>query len=72
MSPNAAEKVAVLIADLVGSTATADRVGPVAAEELRTGHFGLLRGASERTGGRRVKCFGDGLTVVFSRPVSPC
>ncbi len=51
--------------DLVGSTAIADRVGPEAAEELRTEHFGLLRGALERTGGREVKNLGDGLMVVF-------
>ncbi len=52
--------------DLVGSTAIADRVGPAAAEELRTEHFGLLRRALERTGGREVKNLGDGLMVVFS------
>jgi class 3 adenylate cyclase/tetratricopeptide (TPR) repeat protein len=58
--------VAVLMTDLVGSTAIADRVGPEAAEELRAEHFGLLRGALERTGGREVKNLGDGLMVVFS------
>jgi len=52
--------------DLVGSTALADRVGPDAAEGLRTEHFGLLRGALERSGGREVKNLGDGLMVVFS------
>ncbi len=52
--------------DLVGSTAIADRVGPEAAESLRAEHFGLLRGALERTGGREVKNLGDGLMVVFS------
>jgi len=51
--------------DLVGSTAIADRVGPEAAEELRTEHFGLLRGALEHTAGREVKNLGDGLMVVF-------
>src|SRR5271163_4232276 len=58
--------VAVLMTDLVGSTAIADRVGPQAAESLRLEHFGLLRGALERTGGREVKNLGDGLMVVFS------
>jgi class 3 adenylate cyclase/tetratricopeptide (TPR) repeat protein len=58
--------VAVLMTDLVGSTAMSDRVGPEAAEELRTEHFGLLRGALEGTGGREVKNLGDGLMVVFS------
>jgi tetratricopeptide (TPR) repeat protein len=52
--------------DLVSSTATADRVGPAAAEGLRAEHFGVLRGALERTGGREVKNLGDGLMVVFA------
>jgi class 3 adenylate cyclase len=45
----------MLVTDLVGSTAMADRVGPAATEDLRTEHFGLLRGALERTGGRELK-----------------
>lgn len=65
MSHAATQMVAVLMTDLVGSTAIADRIGPEAAEELRTEHFGLLRGALERTGGREVKSLGDGLMVVF-------
>ncbi len=65
MSASAPEMVAVLMTDLVGSTAMADRVGPEAAEELRQEHFGLLRGVLERTGGREVKNLGDGLMVVF-------
>jgi len=52
--------------DLVGSTATADRLGPVAAENLRVEHFGLLRGALERSNGREIKNLGDGLMVVFA------
>jgi len=66
VSSTTTEMVAVLMTDLVGSTAMADRVGPEAAEELRTEHFGLLRGALERTAGREVKNLGDGLMVVFS------
>jgi class 3 adenylate cyclase/tetratricopeptide (TPR) repeat protein len=62
----ATETVTVLMTDLVGSTAMADRVGPAAAEALRAEHFGLLRGALERTGGREVKNLGDGLMVVFA------
>jgi class 3 adenylate cyclase/tetratricopeptide (TPR) repeat protein len=58
--------VAVLMTDLVGSTAMADRVGAAGAEELRTEHFGLLRGALGESGGREVKNLGDGLMVVFS------
>ena len=59
------EMVAVLMTDLVDSTATADRVGPAAAEKLRSEHFGLLRSALARTAGREVKNLGDGLMVVF-------
>ncbi len=65
MSSTVTEMVAVLMTDLVGSTAMADRVGAEAAEELRTEHFGLLREALERSAGREVKNLGDGLMVVF-------
>ena len=65
VSPTTTETVTVLMTDLVGSTAMADRVGPAAAENLRLQHFGLLRGALDRTGGREVKNLGDGLMVVF-------
>jgi class 3 adenylate cyclase/tetratricopeptide (TPR) repeat protein len=62
----AVETVHVLMTDLVGSTALAERVGPAAADELRVEHFALLRDALERTGGREVKNLGDGLMVVFA------
>jgi predicted ATPase len=65
MSRTATETVSVLMTDLVGSTAVADRIGPVAAEQLRTEHFELLRGALDHTGGREVKNLGDGLMTVF-------
>jgi class 3 adenylate cyclase len=52
MSGIATQMVVVLMTDLVDSTAMADRLGPAAAEELRTEHFELLRGALERTAGR--------------------
>lgn len=66
MSSQATETVSVLMTDLVGSTAMADRLGPAAAEGLRAEHFELLRGALEQTGGREVKNLGDGLMVVFA------
>ncbi|HXW59808.1 MAG TPA: AAA family ATPase [Solirubrobacteraceae bacterium] len=65
MSPATIETVSVLITDLVGSTAMAERLGKAAAEELRAEHFALLRGALKRTGGREVKNLGDGLMMVF-------
>ena len=52
--------------DLVASTAQMTRLGPVAAEQLRSAHFGLLRSAAEATGGRIVKSLGDGLMVVYA------
>src|SRR5690242_3724641 len=54
--------------DLVDSTATAARLGPAAAEELRQTHFRLLRGAVTSSGGTEVKNLGDGLMVVYSSP----
>jgi class 3 adenylate cyclase/tetratricopeptide (TPR) repeat protein len=65
VSPTMTETVSVLMTDLVGSTAVADRVGHAAAEDLRAEHFALLRGALDRTGGREVKNLGDGLMVAF-------
>jgi class 3 adenylate cyclase len=59
------QTVSVLITDLVGSTAIADRLGPARAEQLRSEHFELLREVLERTGGREVKNLGDGLMVAF-------
>jgi len=49
----------MLITDLVGSTAMADRVGPAAAENLRLQHFGLLRGAHGRPGGEESRRWAD-------------
>jgi class 3 adenylate cyclase/tetratricopeptide (TPR) repeat protein len=65
MSGAATQMVVILMTDLVDSSAIADRLGPAAAEELRTEHFALLRGALERTAGREVKNLGDGLMVAF-------
>jgi class 3 adenylate cyclase len=69
MSPVASQMVAVLMTDLVGSTAMAARVGPEMTQELRSEHFGLLRVALERAGGSEVKNLGDGLMVVFDSAV---
>ena len=59
------ETVTVVFTDLVGSTELLSRVGEARADELRREHFGLLRGAAARFGGREVKNLGDGLMVVF-------
>src|SRR5258707_10880263 len=54
--------------DLVDSTATAARLGPDGAEELRQTHFRLLRGAVVASAGTEVKNLGDGLMVMYSSP----
>ncbi len=58
--------ISVVFTDLVGSTELSSRLGPVATEELRSVHFGLLREAVESTDGTEVKNLGDGLMVVYS------
>jgi len=62
------QTVTVVFTDLVDSTATAERLGPQAAEELRQTHFRLLRGAITGSGGTEVKNLGDGLMVTYSSP----
>ncbi len=59
------ENVAVLFTDMVGSTALASSLAPDAADELRRGHFSILRQAVAEAGGTEVKNLGDGLMVVF-------
>ncbi|HET8929271.1 MAG TPA: AAA family ATPase [Acidimicrobiales bacterium] len=55
-----------IFTDLVDSTALASRVGPDKAEQIRTAHFGALRGAIDSFGGTEVKNLGDGLMVMFT------
>ncbi len=59
------ENVTVLFTDMVGSTALASSMAPDAADELRRGHFAILRQAVAEAGGTEVKNLGDGLMVVF-------
>jgi class 3 adenylate cyclase len=66
----AVETLSVLITDLVGSTGLAARVGPVAADELREEHFGLLREAIGACSGEEVKTTGDGLLATFTGAAS--
>jgi hypothetical protein len=58
--------VTVLFTDLVGSTELSQRGSVEAADELRRGHFTVLRQAVAETGGTEVKNLGDGLMVVFN------
>jgi class 3 adenylate cyclase/tetratricopeptide (TPR) repeat protein len=61
----AAENVAILFTDLVGSTELTAALTPDAADELRRAHFSALRQAITASGGTEVKSLGDGLMVVF-------
>ena len=59
------ENVTILFTDMVGSTALASSLAASAADELRRGHFSILRRAVSESGGTEVKNLGDGLMVVF-------
>ena len=59
------ENVAILFTDVVGSTELSQRLSPEAADEVRRGHFSILRQAIAEAGGTEVKNLGDGLMVVF-------
>jgi class 3 adenylate cyclase len=64
----AIENVAILFTDVVGSTELSQRLSPEAAEEVRRGHFSILRQAIAEVGGNEVKNLGDGLMVAFTSP----
>src|SRR5258705_126766 len=59
------ENVAVLFTDMVGSTELSSSLSAEAADEVRRGHFSILRQAVAEAGGTEVKNLGDGLMVVF-------
>ena len=59
------ETVAILFTDIVGSTELSQRLSAEAADEVRRGHFSLLRQAITESGGTEVKNLGDGMMVVF-------
>jgi class 3 adenylate cyclase/tetratricopeptide (TPR) repeat protein len=59
------ENVAILFTDIVGSTELSQRLSAEVADELRRGHFSILRKAVTESGGTEVKNLGDGLMGVF-------
>ena len=59
------ENVAILFTDVVGSTELGLSLSPEAADEVRRGHFSILRQALAESGGTEVKNLGDGVMVVF-------
>jgi class 3 adenylate cyclase len=64
-APMNTENVAILFTDIVGSTELSQRLSPEEADEVRRGHFSILRQAVAEAGGTEVKNLGDGLMVVF-------
>jgi class 3 adenylate cyclase/tetratricopeptide (TPR) repeat protein/energy-coupling factor transporter ATP-binding protein EcfA2 len=63
---DAIETVTILFTDQVGSTELSQRLSPAAADDVRRGHFSILRQAVAESGGTEVKNLGDGLMVVFT------
>ena len=61
---------AVLLTDVVGSTARDLRLGPERADALRREHFSEAELIVTRLGGRVVKSLGDGQLSVFPSPSS--
>jgi class 3 adenylate cyclase len=59
------ENVAVLFTDVVSSTELSQRFTPEESDEVRRGHFSVLRQALAEAGGTEVKNLGDGLMAVF-------
>lgn len=59
--------IAVLVCDLVDSTARHARLGEDAADLFRREFFAAMRTAVDRSDGEVVKNLGDGLLVVFRR-----
>ncbi len=59
------ESATILFTDQVGSTELSQRLSAEVADEVRRGHFSILRQAVEDAGGTEVKNLGDGLMVVF-------
>jgi class 3 adenylate cyclase len=58
----------LLFTDVVGSTATAARIGDAAWRGLLSGHYEANRAVLERHGGREIETTGDGMLALFSAP----
>lgn len=65
MGPMTTVNVAILFTDIVGSTELSQRLSAEGADDVRRGHFAILRQSVTETGGTEVKNLGDGLMVVF-------
>jgi class 3 adenylate cyclase/tetratricopeptide (TPR) repeat protein len=60
------ENVAILFTDVVRSTELSQSLPQETADEVRRGHFSVLRQAIAKSGGSEVKNVGDGVMVVFT------
>ena len=60
------ENVVILFTDVVGSTELSQRLRPSDSDEVRRGHFVILRRAVAENGGTEVKNLGDGVMAVFA------
>jgi len=62
--------VTILFADLVGSTASAERRDPEDVRTMLSAYYARLRGELERHGGTVEKFIGDAVMAVFGAPVA--
>lgn len=60
----------ILLTDIVGSTATAERLGDQAWRQLLASHDRVVRVQLERHRGQEIKTLGDGFLVTFASPVA--
>src|SRR5947209_15331927 len=62
--------VTILFADLVGSTAKAERLDPEDVRATLSAYYARLRSELERHGGTVEKFIGDAVMAVFGAPVT--
>ena len=62
--------VTILFTDLVGSTATAERLDPEDVRKILSPYYARLRAEIERHGGTVEKFIGDAVMAVFGAPVA--
>ncbi len=62
--------VTVLFADVVGSTAMAERLDPEQVTEIMNGAFAFLNAAVARYGGTVARLMGDAVLALFGAPVA--
>lgn len=72
-SPNAAagasHSLALLLTDLVGSTAMTGKLGNAGAQRVVRAHNSIVRAALKNARGTEIKHTGDGILVSFNEPV---